>query len=254
MPDVPLLQVDHLSKSYGGLLAVDDVSFQVNRGEVLALLGHNGAGKSTVVGILSGAVTPDHARIRINGELRTISSPHAARNLGIETIYQKLGLADNLSAAGNVFLGREIRRWRFFRDDRRMNEAALDVLKRLSSTFVTVDKPALDLSGGQRQLIAIARALHFQAKILIMDEPTAALGPKESGVLRESVANLKAEGVGLILVSHDMHEVFELADRVVVMSNGGVVGTRSTRESTKEEILEMIILGQASPQQDKAKE
>jgi D-xylose transport system ATP-binding protein len=240
---VPLVEMRHISKAFGGVQAVDDVSVEIHRGEVVGLLGHNGAGKSTLIKILSGAEERDTGQIAIDGAEVAIGSPRDAKDLGIETIYQTLALADNLDAVANLFLGRERRRWRLFKDQTAMSREATEVFGQINPRFTNLASPARDLSGGQRQSIAIARAVHFNARLLIMDEPTAALGPSETLLFKELVHELKARGVGIVLISHDIHDVFDLSDRLVVMADGRVVGRLVTADTTKDEVLSLIILG-----------
>ena len=239
----PLVAMDNISIAFGGIKAVDGVSVDLHPGEVVGLLGHNGAGKSTLIKILSGAYRADGGEIRVNGEIAHISSPRDARRYGIETIFQTLALADNIDAAGNIFLGRElVTRWGTL-DDVAMESAARQVMARLNPHFVRFKEPVRALSGGQRQSVAIARAIHFNARILIMDEPTAALGPAETQQVAELILQLKKEGVGIFLISHDIHDVFDLADRISVMNNGQLVGNARVSDLTKDEALGMIILG-----------
>jgi D-xylose transport system ATP-binding protein len=233
-----------IDKSFGGVHAVEDVSLCVEAGEVLGLLGHNGAGKSTLIKALSGAEPADRGEIRIAGEAVTLRSPRDAQRLGIETIYQDLALADNLDAVANLFLGREITRAGWL-DEGAMERAGRDVIARINPDFTHLRTPVGRLSGGQRQSIAIARALLFDAKVLIMDEPTAALGPGESHQVIGLIERLKAEDLGVILVSHDLHDVFDLSDRILVMKNGREVATRDAREITREQALQMIVTGEA---------
>ncbi len=239
----PLVAMRGMSISFGGVRAVDDVSLDLHAGEVVGLLGHNGAGKSTFIKMLSGAYHPDAGEIRIDGQAVTINSPRDARRHGIETIYQTLALADNLDAAANLFLGRELRTAWGTLDDVAMEAETRRVMARLNPHFVKFKEPVRALSGGQRQAVAIARAIHFNARILIMDEPTAALGPQETKQVADLILQLKREGIGIFLISHDIHDVFDLADRVAVMKNGKMVGTAPTRAVTKDQVLEMIILG-----------
>ena len=243
----PLAAMQNISIAFGGIKAVDDVSIDLFPGEVVGLLGHNGAGKSTLIKILSGAYRADAGEIRVNGEVAHIASPRDARRYGIETIFQTLALADNIDAAGNIFLGRElVTRWGTL-DDVAMEAAARKVMARLNPHFVRFKEPVRALSGGQRQSVAIARAIHFDARILIMDEPTAALGPAETQQVAELILQLKKEGVGIFLISHDIHDVFDLADRISVMKNGAVVGSARVADITKDEALGMIILGKCPP-------
>ncbi|MCK0196595.1 ATP-binding cassette domain-containing protein [Ancylobacter sp. 6x-1] len=247
IPGTPLVEMRDISIAFGGIHAVDRVSVDLMPGEVVALLGHNGAGKSTLIKILAGAYKADGGEIRIKGETVPIANPRDAKRYGIETIYQTLALADNVDAAANLFLGRElVTPWGTL-DDVAMEAATREVMGRLNPNFRKFKEPVRGLSGGQRQSVAIARAIHFNARILIMDEPTAALGPQETAQVGELVKQLKAEGIGIFLISHDIHDVFDLADRVSVMKNGKLVGTARTGDVTQDEVLGMIILGKCPP-------
>ena len=238
-----LVELQHIKKAFGGVHAVDDVSLNLYPGEVVALLGHNGAGKSTLMKMLAGAYPIDSGEVLISGQKVQVRTPLEAQRLGIESIYQTLALADNLDAVANLFLGRELlTRWRTL-DDHRMDADARKVFYRLNKNFTNVRTPVRRLSGGQRQVVAISRAIYFNAKILIMDEPTAALGPEETAMVGNLVRQLKAEGVGIFLVSHDMHDVFALSDRLAVMKNGKLVGVYRTQDVTEDEVLSMIIGG-----------
>ena len=242
----PLVEMKNISISFGGIHAVDNASVDLYPGEVVALLGHNGAGKSTLIKILSGAYKRDSGDILINGEPVDIRTPRDAKKYGIETIYQTLAVADNVDAAANLYLGRELQtRWGTL-DDVAMEAKAREVMGRLNPNFKRFKEPVKALSGGQRQSVAIARAILFDARILIMDEPTAALGPQETAQVGELIKQLK-EGIGIFLISHDIHDVFDLADRVSVMKNGQVVGHARTEDVTKDEVLGMIILGKVPP-------
>jgi len=240
---VPLCEMRDIKVAFGGLHAVDGVSIDLYPGEVVALVGGNGAGKSTLVHTLAGAHAADSGQILINGEPVTIHNPRDAREYGVEVIYQKLALADNIDAAGNVFLGRELRTRTGALDDEAMDSATQSVMQRLNPRFKNLKTAVRSLSGGQRQSVAIARAVHFNAKILIMDEPTAALGPAETEQVRDLVEQLRAENIGIFLISHDIHDVFDLADRISVMLQGKLVGTVNKADVTKEEVLAMIIMG-----------
>ena len=244
----PLVELLDISIAFGGIKAVDHVSIDLYPGEVVGLLGHNGAGKSTLIKCLSGAYQADSGEIRINGETATITNPRDARTYNIETIYQTLALADNLDAASNLFLGREIVGAGGFLDDSAMEAETRKIMARLNPNFRNFNVPVSALSGGQRQSVAIARAVYFNAKILIMDEPTAALGPHETQMVAELIAELKKQGIGIFLIEHDIHAVMKLCDRAVVMKNGQRVGTVNVNEVTDEDILGMIILGKKPPQ------
>jgi D-xylose transport system ATP-binding protein len=239
----PLVVLRNIQVAFGGVHAVDDVTVDLYPGEVVALVGGNGAGKTTLIKTLSGAHPADSGEILINGEQQNIATPRDARALGIETIYQTLALADNLDAPANLFLGRELKTRLGTLDDSAMEDLTRKVMGRLNPNFTAFKRPVLRLSGGQRQAVAIARAVHFNARILIMDEPTAALGPAETAQVRNLIRQLKSEGIGIFLVSHDIHDVFDLADRISVMYHGRIVGTVRKEDVTIDEILGMIILG-----------
>ena len=244
MPEgVPLVELRAMNVSFGGVHAVNDVSVDLFPGEIVAIVGGNGAGKSTLIKTLSGAQKPDSGQIFIDGQPVSIHSPMEAKKLGVETIYQTLALADNIDAPGNVFLGREILTPLRTLDDSAMEDATRKVMKRLNPRFENFKAPVQSLSGGQRQSVAIAKAVQFNARILIMDEPTAALGPAETEVVRGLMRKLKQEGIGIFLISHDIHDVFDLADRISVMLQGRLVGTVEKSEVTMDEVLAMIIIG-----------
>jgi D-xylose transport system ATP-binding protein len=243
----PLIEMQDISIAFGGIKAVDHASIDLHPGEVVGLLGHNGAGKSTLIKVLSGAYKRDAGHIKIEGKEVKIDNPRDAKALGIETIYQTLALADNVDAAANLYLGRELKTRLGTLDDVAMESETRKVMFRLNPNFRRFKEPVSKLSGGQRQSVAIARAIHFNARILIMDEPTAALGPQETAQVGELIKQLKADGIGIFLISHDLHDVFDLADRLVVMKNGKVVGTASTSDVTHDEVLGMIIAGKCPP-------
>jgi D-xylose transport system ATP-binding protein len=239
----PLVELRHINVAFGGVHAVRDVSIDLRPGEVVGLVGGNGAGKSTLTKVLSGAQRADTGEILINGSKVEISNPRDAKAHGIETIYQTLALADNLDAPANLFLGRELTSRLGNLDDDQMEDATRKVMGRLNPNFQRFNMPVKSLSGGQRQAVAIARAVYFNAKILIMDEPTAALGPAETAQVRNLVRQLKNEGIGIFLISHDIHDVYDLADRVSVMYHGRIVDTVNKHEVSTDDILGMIILG-----------
>ena len=243
MSDTPLVQLKDISISFGGIKAVDPVSLDLHAGEVVGLLGHNGAGKSTLIKILAGAYKKDSGEIWINGKQAEINSPRDARDHNIETIYQTLALADNLDAASNLFLGRELTSPMGFVDDAKMAAETAKIMARLNPNFKKLKEPVSALSGGQRQSVAIARAVYFNAKILIMDEPTAALGVHETEMVADLIKELKDQGLGIFLISHDTREMMDLCDRVSVMKNGQMVGTERVEDVTEDDILSMIIMG-----------
>ncbi|MBT8197135.1 MAG: ATP-binding cassette domain-containing protein [Acidimicrobiia bacterium] len=239
----PLVEMRDIRVAFGGVHAVDGVTIDLYPGEVVALVGGNGAGKTTLIKTLSGAHPADSGEIYINGELARIDTPRDAKDYNIETIYQTLALAENIDAPSNMFLGRELKTRVGTLDDSAMESAARDVMGRLNPKFLNFKVPVNSLSGGQRQTVATARAVHFNARILIMDEPTAALGPAETEQVNDLIQQLKAEGIGIFLISHDIHDVFDLADRISVMLTGKLVGTVNKSDVTKDDVLGMIIIG-----------
>jgi D-xylose transport system ATP-binding protein len=240
----PLVEMRDTNISFGGVHAVRDVTIDLHAGEVIGLVGGNGAGKSTLMRALSGAHPSDSGEILIEGKKVTITNPRDAKALKIETIYQTLALADNVDATANLFLGRELTSLGML-DDSAMEDATRKVMGRLNPNFKRFKAPVRFLSGGQRQAVAIARAVHFNARILIMDEPTAALGPAETAQVRDLVRQLKQEGIGIFLISHDIHDVFDLSDRISVMYHGRLVGTVEKTAVTSDDVLAMIIMGKA---------
>lgn len=240
----PLVEMIDIKKRFGGIHAVNGVSIDCHAGEVVGVLGHNGAGKSCLMRMLAGAMIPTSGSIRVNNQDAKINSPQDARAYGIETIYQTLALADHLDAPSNLFLGRELKTAWGNLDDKRMLSEATKVLHQLNPNFKNLSDPVSSLSGGQRQVIAIARAIYFDVKILIMDEPTAALGPSETAMVAELIKKLQAQGIGIFLISHDMHDVFALCDRVMVMNKGNNAGSHTIDEVNKDDVLSLIIKGE----------
>jgi D-xylose transport system ATP-binding protein len=243
MDGIPLAEMQNISVAFGGVHAVQNVTVDLRPGEVVGLVGGNGAGKTTLIRCLSGAHPADSGQILIDGKPVSIANPRDAKAYGIETIYQTLALAENIDASANVFLGRELTSRFGDLDDAAMESATRKVMGRLNPNFKNFKTPVVSLSGGQRQAIAIARAVHFNARILIMDEPTAALGPAETAQVRDLIKQLKSEGIGIFLISHDIHDVFDLADRISVMLHGKLVGTVNKADVTTDEVLAMIIMG-----------
>jgi D-xylose transport system ATP-binding protein len=239
---VAIVEMRNIAVSFGGVRAVAGVTIDLYPGEVVGVVGGNGAGKTTLMRTLSGARPPDAGQIMVNGQPVTIGNPRDAKALGIETIYQTLALADNLDAPANVFLGRELTGGATL-NDAAMESATRKVIGRLNPNFKNFKSPVLRLSGGQRQAVAIARAIHFNARALIMDEPTAALGPAETAQVHNLIKQLKSEGIGIFLVSHDIHDVFDLSERISVMYHGRLVDTVNKNDVTTDEVLGMIILG-----------
>ncbi len=239
----PLIELRNMRKAFGGIRAVDDVSINLFPGEVVGVLGHNGAGKSVLMKMVSGALPRDSGEIFINGQKVEINNPRDARRYNIETIYQYLALADNLDAASNLFLGRELVTPLGLVNDAAMEAETRKIMGRLTPNFRRFSTPVAGLSGGQRQSVAISRAVYFNAKILIMDEPTAALGVEETAMVAELIDELKKQGIGIFLIDHDIHQVKALCDRASVMKNGKLVGTVEVDKVSEDDILGMIILG-----------
>jgi ABC-type sugar transport system ATPase subunit len=245
----PVLECVEVSKRFGGVHALNRVSFELGRGEVLALAGDNGAGKSTLIKIVSGVLRPDEGEIRYKGEPVAFTGPRQARERGIETIYQDLALADNLDVGENVFLGREPRSCVLGllpRIDRRaMREAAHEVLDTLDIDIPRrkLREPVRNLSGGQRQAVAIGRAIYWKAELLIMDEPTAALGVPEQRKVRELIMRLKTQGVAVIFISHNLQDIFAVADRILVLRRGLKAGERLPAETSGDEIVKLMVGG-----------
>jgi simple sugar transport system ATP-binding protein len=246
MKSNPILEVREISKRFGGVHALEKVSLDLHAGEVLAVAGDNGAGKSTLIKTISGVHKPDEGIISYDGNPVTFENPQQARDHGIETIYQDLALADNLDAGANVFLGREVMK-RILGlpvvDRKRMRTEAAQTLKVLDILIDRLDLPLRSMSGGQRQAVAIGRAIHWKAKVLIMDEPTAALGVPEQRKVKALVRSLKQSGVGVIFISHNLGDIFEVCDRIVVLRRGIVAGKRSISNTNPDEIVRLMVGG-----------
>lgn len=240
-----LLEVRNIVKRFGGLTAVKDVSLGVNAGEVVGLLGDNGAGKSTLIKVISGVYPAEEGRILFQGREVQISSPLAALAMGIETIYQDLALAENLNTPANIFLGRErLKRWLGLLpvlDNEYMQSESRKVLAKLDIEIPSLRNRIRALSGGQRQAVAICRSIYWEARFIIMDEPTAALGVAEQRKVLDTVRLLKSHGIGIIVISHQMHDVFAVADRLVIMRRGEKVAERLTRETNPDEVVGLIV-------------
>lgn len=243
----PLLEVRNLSRHFGAVRALDDCSLVVRPGEVVALAGDNGAGKTTMIKAISGVYRPTSGEILIEGQPVTFSSPQEARALGIETIYQDLALADNLTIGANIFLGREPMRKAFgflpMIDRKAMAKAAAETMALLDFHVKRLDAPVSNFSGGQRQAVAIGRAVYWNAKILIMDEPTAALGVPEQRKVIALIKSLKAQGRGVIFISHNLQDIFAVSDRIVVLRRGIVAGERNIAETNHDEVVRLMIGG-----------
>ncbi len=237
----PYLQARGLSKSFGHVRALQDVDIDIFEGEVLAIVGDNGAGKSTLIKILSGVHQPDRGELEVGGRPIRISDPQAARQLGIATVFQNLALVDMRDVAANLYLGREPVRFRFFVDRRKMLEGARQVMRDLRVNLPSLTAEVGQLSGGQRQSIALGRATAQHGRVIIMDEPTAALGVRESRKVLDLILRLKATGAGVLIVSHNMRHVFSVADRILVLRHGREVGVRSKDATAPDEIVKMIV-------------
>jgi ABC-type sugar transport system ATPase subunit len=238
--DRPILDMKGISKAYGHVQALDKVDFEMYGGEVLALVGDNGAGKSTLIKIISGVYTKDEGEIRIDGEHVEIHTPADAQRCGISTVYQDLALVDVCDVGSNIYLGLWPRRMGFLIDFPKMYAQAREVLGTLRIDMPSVRVNVGELSGGQRQAVAIARALARGERIFLMDEPTAALGVEQQAKVNALIADLKAHGKTVVVISHNLEHVFEVADRVVVLRRGHRVGTRFKARTTKEEIVGLI--------------
>ena len=239
----PLLKIEHIAKSFGPVKALIDVSFDVKPGEVVALLGDNGAGKSTLVKMIAGSLQPDRGRILFDGKPVRIDSPAAAKKLGIETVYQDLSLCPNVDVVGNFFMGREICHkilgFRIMRE-REMQAETEQALRDIGSVIPSVRTNVEHLSGGQRQAIEICRFVHWGGKLVILDEPFAALGVEQTRRGLELIKRVKALGIALIVITHNMLHAFQVADRVVVLRHGTVVGDHETATTTPEAVIAMI--------------
>jgi ABC-type sugar transport system ATPase subunit len=240
----PALLGRGLAKRYGGITALGGVDFELRSGELAAIVGDNGAGKSTLVKILSGAIQPDEGTITLGGEERSFRSPMDAKRAGIETVYQDLALIDEMNVVRNIFLAREKTwfraGWLSIVNRRAMEASAREMLKRTGVQIPDVRQSLRHLSGGQRQGVAIARAAGWGSRVIIMDEPTAALGVQETHRVEEIIRSLKAQGISLILVSHSIQQVFALADRIWVLRRGSLAGVLSRESCTPDDVVRLI--------------
>jgi ABC-type sugar transport system ATPase subunit len=243
--DAPLLEALDIGKRFGHVVALRDARFALRPDEVHAIVGDNGAGKSTLIKIASGVLQPDAGEVRLDGRPVTIQSPRDARELGIETVYQDLALAEHLDATENLFLGRErLRRaplsWFGFLDKKAMRRRTQEEMRRLKIGIQSVDQPVLSLSGGQRQAVAVARAIAWGRRIVIMDEPTAALGVRESAMVLELIGEVRSHGLAVVMISHNLPEVFAVADRITVMRLGRTIATLDRSATSVEAIVGMM--------------
>src|SRR5215468_3834392 len=243
MSDTPLLQLRNITKTFGSVQALDDVDFEVRAGEVMALVGDNGAGKSTLVKCVAGTHSADSGQILFEGNEVHIHGPKDAAKLGIEVVYQDLALCDNLDVVQNMYLGREINRAQIL-SEAPMEQHTAETLKSLAVTTIrSVRQPVATLSGGQRQSVAVARAVMWNSKLVILDEPTAALGVAQTEQVLALVKRLGEQGLGVILISHNLHDVFEVADRISVLRLGRNAGLYDRAATTQEEVVGAITAG-----------
>ena len=238
---IPFVRARGLSKSFGHVRALQDVDLDIRQAEVLAIVGDNGAGKSTLTKILSGVYQPDRGEIQVNGRIVRINNPHEARELGIATVFQNLALVDSRDVAANLFLGREPTRWKFFVDRKKMIADAQRVVAELRVNMPSMTVDVGQLSGGQRQTLAIGRATAQEGRIILMDEPTAALGVREARKVLDLIRHLKSTGTGLVVISHNLRHVFSVADRILVLRRGRVAGVRDKAATTPDEIVRLIV-------------
>jgi len=243
----PLIEMKNITKTFGPVIALRDTSLELMPNEVLGLVGDNAAGKSTLMKILSGAVLPDRGEIYIRGKKAHIKGPEDARNMGIEMIYQDFALVNNLDVASNIYLGREKQKkfLGFIRilDKKKMEDGALKVLNRIKIDLDSVRAEVECLSGGQRQSVAIGRATAFEARVIIMDEPTASLSIKTIGELLELIKQLKKRGISIIIISHRLQDVFTVSDRIMVLKAGRRVTVKNTSETDIDEIISLMVKG-----------
>jgi len=242
--DTPLLECRGVSKAFGAVQALFHVDFEVRRGEVMALVGDNGAGKSTLIKSVAGIYPFDEGEVRYAGEAVHIHGPRDAAKLGIEVVYQDLALADNLDVVANMFLGRERIRRGFVLDESRMERASRETLDSLHvMTLRSVRQIVAGLSGGQRQAVAVAKSIMWDSKLVILDEPTAALGVAQTRQVLDLVRRLAERGLGVVIISHNLHDVFESADRITVLRLGQRVALLETSETSQQEVVHAITAG-----------
>ena len=245
MSESPLLELKGVSKAFGAVQALYQVEFAVEAGEIMALVGDNGAGKSTMIKGIAGIYPFDEGEIYFDGELVEIHGPRDAAKLGIEIVYQDLALADNLDVVANMFLGREEINRPFRLDELHMEQAAIETLDSLSvMTLRSVRQSVAELSGGQRQAVAVAKAVMWNSKVVILDEPTAALGVAQTRQVLDLVKRLRDKGLAVVVISHNLHDIFEIADRITVLRLGQNVSVLKAAESSQQEVVHAITAGQ----------
>jgi D-xylose transport system ATP-binding protein len=236
----PRLRLQQISKSYGAVRALTDVSFDVDAGEVVGLVGDNGAGKSTLIKAIAGVNPPDSGEIFLSGQSVRISSPQAATRLGIETVYQDLALCDNLDVVANLFLGREKYTSLYTLSEVEMEKSTVQILRTLDVKIPSVHVPVATLSGGQRQSIAVAKAILRNARVVLLDEPTAALGVAQTRQVLNLIHRLREQGLAVLVISHNLADVFEVVDRVIVLRLGKKVATFNVKNTTSEQVVAAI--------------
>jgi D-xylose transport system ATP-binding protein len=242
--DTPLLEIRDLSKTFGSVQALTDVDFEVRAGEVMALVGDNGAGKSTLIKCIAGIHGSDSGEVRFDGQEVHIHGPKDAAKLGIEVVYQDLALCDNLDVVQNMYLGREIRDFLFRLKEPAMEQRTTETLKGLRVTTIrSIRQAVATLSGGQRQSVAVARAVMWNSKLVILDEPTAALGVAQTEQVLELVRRLAEQGLAVVLISHNLHDIFETATRITVLRLGRNVGVYERSATTQQEVVHAITAG-----------
>jgi D-xylose transport system ATP-binding protein len=242
--ETPILQLRGISKSFGSVQALTDVDFEVRSGEVMALVGDNGAGKSTLIKCVAGIHSVDSGEILFEGEPVHIHGPKDSARLGIEVVYQDLALCDNLDVVQNMYLGREERDWLWRLKEPAMEQRTAETLRSLSVTTIrSIRQPVASLSGGQRQSVAVAKAVQWNSKLVILDEPTAALGVAQTRQVLDLVKRLGEQGLSVVLISHNLHDVFEVADRITVLRLGRDVGVYEREQTTQQEVVQAITAG-----------
>jgi D-xylose transport system ATP-binding protein len=244
LSDAPLLELRGVTKSFGSVQALTDVDFEVRHGEVMALVGDNGAGKSTLIKCVAGIHAMDEGELFFDGELVTIHNPKDAANLGIEVVYQDLALCDNLDVVQNMYLGREVHNWFQRLREPPMEAKTSETLKSLAVTTIrSIRQPVATLSGGQRQSVAVARAVMWNSRLVILDEPTAALGVSQTEQVLQLVNRLADQGLAVVLISHNLHDIFEVATRITVLRLGRDIGIYERQKTTQEEVVHAITAG-----------
>lgn len=237
----PIIEMQKISKNFGYIQALKEVDFKAYPGEVTAIVGDNGSGKSTLIKILTGCYKPDAGEIKINGHSFSYLTVRQAIEQGITTVYQDLALDNCKDCAGNIFLGREIMKGKIFLDHKTMQKKTRELLESLRIRIPDITQPVERMSGGQRQALAITRAVYADGKIMIFDEPTSAMGMKETSKIMQLFLKLKQEGKTIILISHNLFQVFDVADRICVMHNGKLVDSFFTEDSSPQELHELIV-------------